>query len=279
MAQPVQVLGQVLETVGVKAGTAELLLGGGARLDEDTFLRLVALSASIFIVLRVVTALLFTPLVRSLDPKDQSEALGRIVSTVHAVISTLLAYAAVSEDNFRFLDLFDPNEPLWREMRGMQGFAMAVTGGYFLYDMLHDFAFNFPRDLTGLSMMVHHVVSLLTYLISTCSHPATGVILALSLQTMEITTPLFNLRWLLVKTGKTSGPVFTATNYLFALGFLIFRVTVGALLGVVLVFMPTDGLPMLILNKGLGYIFISLQFLWFSGLVKSLSRKPKNKKH
>jgi hypothetical protein len=104
----------------------------------------------------------------------------------------------------------------------MQNFTVSNSLGYFVFDMVWCLYFQ----TEGLTMIVHHMVSLLalsTLLYKGCS--ATEGIAGIG--GMEITNPLLQIRWFLRTTGRKETWYYTLVEVLFMSLFFFVRVVYG----------------------------------------------------
>ncbi|KAL0477745.1 hypothetical protein AKO1_013394 [Acrasis kona] len=141
---------------------------------------------------------------KSLNEDDRIRYPNKIVSYLHAIISTALAVWSLlkSTDVWAF---------------GAGGFhwtfpgVLGISVGYFIYDLL----FFFRMKIAGqnVAMVVHHILCIvaMTYNVNY----RIGLIYNIALLFTEVTTPLYHHRWFFLKLGMGDSLAYKINGLLF----------------------------------------------------------------
>lgn len=140
----------------------------------------------------------------------------RIISTIHAVIVSVLALEILSNNGKDLLRevvtlTAMPEEELWQAMFG-------IMTSYLAFDLIMMLSMPGKGDGTWL---VHHIVGGLGMGLIWQLRTAWPV--GLYFATTEISTPFLNMRWFLAKNGWGDTVVLKAVTILFVLAFSIVR--------------------------------------------------------
>lgn len=135
----------------------------------------------------------------------------RIMSTIHAIISTILAYHAIFTHPKLLEDLYFYYQPSFT-------FVISYTVGYLMADMPIVISQN------DYMMCIHHGMGILGLSTSTTTGLASGTLIFFL--TTEITTPFMNLRWFLYQSGLRDNIFYYANGLFGTLLWFVFRVLI-----------------------------------------------------
>jgi len=189
-----------------------------------------------------------------------------VVSTIFAIVITPASAAALAAEPF----LLDPHA--FSVTTPLSRLLCSVFLGYLLSDSLISLCYN--RRWPGWKAnLAHHLTICTAWLVLLIGGWGQG--LALLGQVMEATTPFINLRWFLDKAGRKEGTLYFVNGCLM-LGLWFFFRILGSLLMVYCTFRQiedgasTQEVPwwILVFLGCTGAMIISLQFYWFSKIVR-----------
>ncbi|EFC48614.1 predicted protein [Naegleria gruberi] len=149
------------------------------------------------------------------DEKARREWNSRIVSNVHAIISSLFSLYCIV---FVFLPA-----PYERILSISNNSCICLIGygiGYFLYD-LFIVTRNYPQ-LGGMETLLHHSISILALLGSSIWE--NGIVLVVVMMFTEISTPFVNQRYFFSKCNMKDSKIYTYNGIMMWLTFGIVRI-------------------------------------------------------
>lgn len=135
----------------------------------------------------------------------------RIMSSIHACISTIIAYYAIFTEPKILDDMFLFNTPLFTQV-------ISYTCGYIFADMPIVIAQNDKM------MFIHHAMGITGLSASTTSGLCAGTLIIFL--TTEITTPFMNLRWFLSQSGMKDNYLYYANGLFATLLWFVFRILI-----------------------------------------------------
>ena len=234
----------------------------------STILASTLVCAAAFLLLHATGAAL--PTSKRLKRKDAIEWNLRVVSTVHAVVLSLGAFACLAE-----------TWPLPRAA-SVVGYAHApdvfarIFLGYLAYDLIAMIVFY--KELQDPSGLLHHVLFM----------PCAAYVLAHSIMAFpfvwlsfcEVSTPFVNLRWHLAATDRKSTPLYLYNGLLVAALFFVARVLFyGAGLAHLASTRDVWGAPGLPFgHRGVVFMFAvgyALNLYWMASIFKAAKRAMK----
>ena len=155
--------------------------------------------------------------IHMLNRKRSTEWNCRLVTTLHAIVSTSLCFtSAVVTGPWPFTHIGIPNT-------SMHNMAMIISLGYFFFD----FIWCLYMQSESKVMLAHHFVSILGLMYSLYSGKAGNELIAV-MGASEITNPLLQLRWFLKETGFYNGRQAKIIDFIFVSMFWFFRLIVGS---------------------------------------------------
>ncbi|XP_065342606.1 TLC domain-containing protein 5-like [Cloeon dipterum] len=145
--------------------------------------------------------------------KFEPEYSCRLVTFAHACVANCLAM---------YHCFFAEPQEYGSENSSMQIFTVSNSLGYFIFDILWCFYYQ----TEGMTMIIHHVVSLtaLTTVLVKGRSATEGIA---GIGGMEITNPLLQIRWYLRATGRKETWLYTIVELLFMSLFFFVRVVYG----------------------------------------------------
>jgi hypothetical protein len=143
-----------------------------------------------------------------------SPPLNRIVSYIHAWLSTIVAIHAVLVESHTWSDAKHGYAPRYE-------LVLAISVGYFIFDLMY-FLRNKKVFGDNTSMVIHHLVCILSVLF--CVVYRVGVFYNVTLLMTEVTTILLHQQWFLTVCGKKNGTLYQANGLLFWVLFFFCRV-------------------------------------------------------
>ncbi len=208
--------------------------------------------------------------------EDKLACSTKIISLLHAVVSSYLALTCVA----RHWDVLPTPAFPWRK-----DFAdvLLVSLGYFVYDIFVYIRYYFVCGKVDKSMVVHHVMCLFAFCYTIFMR--VGLFDTVALLATEVTTPLLQIRWYLLKLNMEHTKVYKWNGMLFAVGFLVFRIILNSLVCFHIYYYANDyaEVPWSVRSiMLLGYVLLGLNLFWFSAIIKlvmkSLGKKSTEKK-
>lgn len=155
-------------------------------------------------------------LLRVLQPRWTAEWACRVATTIHAsTVAFLCCSSVVVLGPWPFHYIGRTNTQLHTAI-------VVLTIGYFVFD----FAWCVGMQTEGAVMLLHHVVSIFgfSYVLYTGKY---GCEISAVLGASEVTNPLLQMRWFLKQTGRYSGSVEKAVDWMFVCLFCSLRLGVG----------------------------------------------------
>jgi len=151
---------------------------------------------------------------KSLDPVESVRWHNKVVSYVHAWISTILVVHALLMEPHTWRDACHAYAPRYE-------LVLAISVGYFLFDL---FFFLRNRRVFGdnTSMVVHHLVCIIA--ITYCVAYRVGLFYNMCLLFTEVTTIFFHQQWFLSAIGYKNGKLYQLNGLLFWILFFFCRV-------------------------------------------------------
>eukprot|EP00760_Papus_ankaliazontas_P007658 PhM_4_TR13438/c0_g1_i1/m.54957 len=149
-------------------------------------------------------------------PKKGKEYASRVVSLIHAVVSTALSAYAV---------FCHPTPDFAGPTQEIQAIVLCVSSAYFAYDFIAMYLYNFWEW----GFAIHHLVTAggMMWGVFTCR---SGWELAACTLLMEITNPLMHIQWLMEFDKKTKTLLYKIVEPSFAIAFWVARIGVGPFL-------------------------------------------------
>lgn len=186
-------------------------------------------------------------ILHALNRRRSAEWNCRLITVVHAVISTLLCFtSAVITGPWPFSYVGETNTSLHNTI-------MIISLGYFAFDFL----WCLYMRSEGAVMLAHHLVSLVGLAYSLYQGKF-GSELTAVMGASEVTNPLLQLRWFLRESGYYRGRLALIVDVLFVSVFWIARLGVGSVFHVVCQTSPK--LDLVTKAGGQAFYIISLIF-------------------
>jgi len=159
----------------------------------------------------IVFARLFLFYNKELSKGDRAEWGSRVVSTIHALLVTIVASYVLSTDARVRNDLVSGYNML-------QDWNLRILIGYMSYDLLLVLG---TKQLRSIGSVIHHLLCLVGAFSCLGWHQLQLVTVLLTCT--EITTPFVNMRWFLAAAKETSSTAYLVNGILMTLGFLTIR--------------------------------------------------------
>jgi hypothetical protein len=159
----------------------------------------------------------------------QLEWASRVVSTPHAIGTAVGAVYGLSVAG---VGVWDGHEQRWAWWEDI----VLMSAGYFLYDLLL-VAIFMPELSDRAGTIAHHTIALVLHWVPVCGFrgyvgPSMMGYLA------ELSTPLLNLRWFLLKSSRSQTVLYAANGLALVMVFLACRLGVGVVYMDVVVWQP-----------------------------------------
>lgn len=197
-------------------------------------------------------------LLHALNRKRSAEWNCRLITVVHALLSTTLCFTSA------FVTGPWPFSYLGEVNTSLHNAAVVLSLGYFLFD----FAWCMYMKTEGSVMLAHHVVSIfgLSYVLY---QNKSGCELTAVVGASELTNPLLQLRWFLKSTGRYHGRTALLLDWTFVVLFLTSRLGAGTAFHYVCQTSPKLDL----ITKAGGQAFYIISVIFGFQLCKFLYRK------
>ena len=137
----------------------------------------------------------------------------RVVSNVHAVISTVLSFIALCTSR----SFFDGNV--------IGSFTVLMTSSYLFFDFIQIVVYH--EALWDRMTVLHHVCGFLGFSYAMRTLQLQNIVLMFVFT--EITTPFVNARWFLYKLHMQDSLLYILNGGIMLLGFLVFRIGMNPL--------------------------------------------------
>ena len=186
-------------------------------------------------------------LLHAVNRKHSPEWNCRIVTTVHAVITSSLGFLSV----FFFGPW--PFNYIGRESNNLHTVVVLISIGYFIFD----FAWCIYMRTEAPVMLAHHFVSTfgLSYVLYSGMY---GCDITATLWASEFTNPLLQLRWFLKNTGNYFGSKAVILDWTFVTLFMCVRLGLGT--AFVFAFLSSPDVDWVAAVGGSGFYLISVVF-------------------
>ena len=171
----------------------------------------------------------------------------RLVTVVHAVLSTTLSYwSAFQTGPWPFDALGEANTPF-------HILIATMSLGYFLFDLLWCICYK-PE---GLDMLLHHCISIasMAFMLWT-GH--SGPELIATIFGSEISNPFLQMRWFLRETGYYETAIAKVNDLIFMVVFICVRLGPGSFLCYDIIFAPK---PAIFMKLG-GLVLYAVGWIW-----------------
>jgi len=153
----------------------------------------------------------------------------------------------------------------------LQVMVLLWTLGYMICDLiLIWWAPQQFRDLT--SLLIHHVVILITYSMGILYRPVHNLYFMGAFQVQELSNPFLTNRWFLIEIGLGDTTLFVINGILLTVTFVIARLIFSNIvLYRMMMFLPPVVFESYFLMFGycFAFVFQSLQFYWFAMIVRA----------
>uniref|UniRef100_A0A7C9DIM0 TLC domain-containing protein n=3 Tax=Opuntia streptacantha TaxID=393608 RepID=A0A7C9DIM0_OPUST len=200
------------------------------------------------------TTLLF--MIRKMLPDRSYEFCNRLVSTTHATLGVTLAALSVQ-------DWSSPVSPLASNSTPKQMKTLAISVGYFIYDLICS---QFDKK-SSVDNSVHHLVCIVG-LAAGLAYQKCGSEMVAALFITEMSTPFLHFREFLKELGYRDAPLNLAADIMFALIFSVARMIGGPYLTYVT--LSADN-PLLIKAMASGLQLVSI--FWFYKILRMVKYK------
>lgn len=196
-----------------------------------------------------------------------------MVSTVHALLVTVLAFVALwQQPSLLLSDDFFESTPL-------SLLTLRIFVGYVLADLAPSLYYNF-RWAGAIPNLCHHCFTILSWMGMGAGGYSQG--LSLVLISCEITTPFINMRWFFDKCGMKETRLFKINGLCMLILWFIFRI-VGYFSAAPRIYSHRQGVLALPAFEMFIYLFSYvvggvLMLLWFSKMVSGALKMMKGKK-
>jgi TLC domain-containing protein len=214
--------------------------------------------------------------------KDGRVLAQNVVASVHAAVSTVLSLYCVSR-----VPLADLVSPEFGQPALFQGAVrdwtrriLEMTIGYMAYDLVEtgtdgEGALSLAALRRETAMALHHVLVIVSYKLAL--DYGVGAYLPILLEIAECSTPLYHLRWFLLKTGRDEASSATTrwVSYLFFGMFIAVRGVFYGFLAAYPMFnywRSNAQRPAHVATILVGFAFVSLNFYWCALALRKMLR-------
>lgn len=192
---------------------------------------------------------LYCAIVNKYNPGE--EFTSRVVAALHALVAIFLAFICIYQGP-------DPLDSPGEENTVLQVLTMAVSLGYFVYDLW----WCLKNQTEPAIILVHHIASIMAiYIVMVCGK--SGAEAVGGLFSLEFTNPILQARWFLRTYGYNGTPLHTMVEVIFITLFLIMRLGYGTKLTYAVV--TCENVMILLKICTLLLYIISLVFIYFIG--------------
>eukprot|EP00455_Lapot_gusevi_P041061 TRINITY_DN4721_c0_g2_i3.p1 TRINITY_DN4721_c0_g2~~TRINITY_DN4721_c0_g2_i3.p1 ORF type:complete len:290 (-),score=42.28 TRINITY_DN4721_c0_g2_i3:83-865(-) len=192
----------------------------------------ISVSAAFFFAARFVCSRYFSTY--KANPHDLHEATNKVISGLHAIFSTVASLIVIVSDQSRI----GSSETRMFGASELCQYCIALSCGYFLYDLLHLYLDTISQHSSfqklvndadfrqrKLPYLIHHFACFVVYFLCLCK--LFGMLYLCGFLLWELSTPLLNLRWFLLKFGDPNSKLVKHISILFAVTFFLARIVFG----------------------------------------------------
>ena len=205
--------------------------------------------------------------------KSHTHLINRIVASNHAIIQSFICIIYWNYyDNIFTL----PNNDSYK----IQYLAFDIMNGYLIFDLLIDTIWNiFNNDNISMQMFVHHITGLISMYNIRLYDSVPGFHYIMIVFLAEISTPFLHMSWILYHFNMTNVWYYKPIGYTLILTFFVFRILLSPYLLYKLInerHVWNNSISyMFEVNLLISVLFIILNYLWFTKLIKMAFTKTK----